>query len=55
MWSWGNSTFTGSVKMVMMVAPCGDRDRTHHLLCLMLLYFNFCLKLIYFIFDAMKA
>ena len=25
--------FTGSVKMVMMFAPCGDRGRPHHVLC----------------------
>ena len=55
MWYRGHSTFTGSVKMVMMFAPCGDRGRPHHLLCLILLYFNFGLDLIYFIFDAMKA
>ena len=53
MWSRGHSTFTGSVKIVMMFAPCGDRGRPHHLLCLILLYFG--LDLIYFIFDAMKA
>ena len=55
MWSRGYSTFTGSVKMVMMFTPCGDRGRPHHLLCLILLYFNFDLNLIYFIFDDPKA
>ena len=55
LWSRGNSNFTGSVKMVMMFAPCGDKGRPHHLLCLILLYFNFGLNLIYFIFAAMKA
>jgi hypothetical protein len=39
----------------MMFAPCGDRGRPHHLLCLILLYFNFALDLVYFISDAMKA
>ena len=28
----------GIVKMVMMFAPCGDRGRPHHLLCLILLF-----------------
>ena len=52
MWSRGNSTFTGSVKMVMMFAPCGVRGRPHYLLYL---YLNFGLNLIHFIFDAMKV
>ena len=40
--------FAGSVKMVMMFAPCGDRGRQRHLACLILLCCYFGLDLIYF-------
>ena len=43
--------FAGSVKRVMMFAPCGDRGRPHHLLRLILQYFKCGLDLIY----AMKV
>ena len=33
--------FIGSVKTVMMFAPCGNWGRPHHLQCLILLCYNF--------------